>query len=73
MSSLNNLDLNKRSLLQKSKKDGEALVERLFNKTLRLRWERSFSGALEEFVEALIYFELKLGLDTILESQLQLV
>jgi len=47
------------NLLLKSRSEGEALVEKLFKNTLRLRFERSFGNALEEYIEAVVYFELK--------------
>jgi predicted translin family RNA/ssDNA-binding protein len=54
-------------LLTKSQNESEVLVKSLFTEDqLRLRWERSFAGALEEFVEAKIYVELKkCGVDKI--------
>ena len=54
-------------MLEKSQKESEELVNKLFTEDqLRLRWERSFAGALEEFVEAKIYVELKkCGIDKI--------
>jgi len=54
-------------LLTKSQNESEVLVKTLFtDDQLRLRWERSFAGALEEFVEAKIYIELKkCGIDKI--------
>lgn len=54
-------------LLTKSQNESEVLVKSLFtDDQLRLRWERSFAGALEEFVEAKIYVELKkCGIDKV--------
>jgi len=54
-------------MLKKSQTESETLVKNLFTEDqLRLKWERSFAGALEEFVEAKIYFQLKkFGVDKV--------